>query len=173
MRLLAQREQYAYRVLGLDWHSPGTKWDPPGNKPYQLKDFIPSDYDFDPKEWMGEGMEEGEEWNPQQPTGKWYHTSPYQLKPGDRLRPSRDLPEGYTPGGADWYGGNNWNRRNYVWMSPSLEDAKWWQNWAGHGSRVYEVHPGDRPQRWNYNGGPGWVAPHATIKRELTPEELK
>jgi glutaredoxin-like protein NrdH len=102
-------------------------------------------------------------------SGKWYHVSPYDLPPGTRLVPRG----GSSPGGEGEHSFYNYdrsrrNRPNYVWLSPNLNKARSWRNWAGGSqSHVYEVHPGDRPQPWNFNGMDGWVAPHATIKRKV------
>jgi len=127
---------------------------------FKLKEMLPGDLD-----WLEEGGNPAA-YLPQEPSGKWYHTSPYEMKPGDRIVPG-GAP---SPGGeGEWsfYEKGKSNRPNHVWLSRNPDEAKWWRNWAGHGANIYEVKPGDRPQPWNLSGGQGWVAPHATVVRKL------
>ena len=127
---------------------------------FKLKEMIPGDLD-----WLEEGGNPAT-YLPEKPSGKWYHTSPYEMKPGDRIVPG-GAP---SPGGeGEWsfYEKGKSNRPNHVWLSRNPDEAKWWRNWAGHGANIYEVKPGDRPQPWNLSGGQGWVAPHATVIRKV------
>lgn len=166
-RIVTAKEQFEMLSpwrTAMEWHSepwmPGTA---AGNDTFKLKDHLPSDYDFlnpggtQPKYKKQMGL-------PLDPTGKWYHVSPHKLNPGDQIVPSG----GQSPS-SDFYGGDNWNRQYHVWMSPSVENANWWRdNWIGKDSYVYEVKPGDKPQPWNFSGNDGWVAPSATVTREIT-----
>ena len=148
----------------MEWHSePWLPGNAAGNDTFKLKDHLPSDYDFlnpggtQPKYKRQMGF-------PLDPTGKWYHVSPHKLNPGDQIVPSG----GQSPS-SDFYGADNWNRQYHVWMSPNVESANWWRdNWTGKDSYIYEVKPGDRPQPWNFSGNDGWVAPSATVTREIT-----
>jgi hypothetical protein len=159
MKILTALERVAIWYQALDYHSPDAQ------QPFRVKDHIPSDYDFmDGKQ--------GEPYHPlsdstqdESQSGKWYHVSPHPLAPGARVVPHG----GSSPGGDDFYGTNNYNRQNHVWMSPNINKAKFWQNqdWA-QGSHLYEVKPGARPQPWEGSGIEGWVAPHATVTREIT-----
>lgn len=155
----------------MDYHSPGA------DQPWQLKQHLPSD-----EEWLTPqsplqsteqiadypGQKTLQNRNENQ-TGKWFHVTKQQLQPGTKL----------TPGGgsglhstnpAQWQGDP---RNNHVWMSPNYDKARYWMNWIGPQSHIYEVHPGDKPQPWNLNGEEGWVAPHATVSREVTPSRAE
>ena len=158
MQILKQADTFAWRIA-LDWHSHGKP------RSWQLRHRIPSDLNWleEPKPFDRPGEVT---YKPTPTSGKWYHTTAYDLKPGDRLTPGG----GMSPGGeGEWsyYKGPKANRANYVWLSPNLDEANFWRDWAGSGAKVYEVHPGDRPQPWEANGWQGWVVPHATIKREV------
>lgn len=141
----------------------------------QIKDIVPSDNNWlepdspfqepenvpsDPVDYLRHNNE---------PSGSWFHVSPRELAPGTRL----------TPGGGsglhdtapqEWaQGGGMSNRRNHVWLAPNYTKAKFWHSQSGPDAHIYEVKPGDKPQRWNYTGSEGWVAPHAHVIQDVTP----
>lgn len=159
-RIVTAREQYEMLA--------------PWRTAVQIKDIVPSDFDWlepgsvfqhpenvptDPVDYTQHNNE---------PSGSWFHVSPRPLEPGTRL----------TPGGAsglhdtsgDWGEESSLrNRRNHVWIAPNYTKAKFWHSQSSPDARIYEVKPGDKPQRWNYTGSEGWVVPHAHVIRDVTP----
>lgn len=156
---------------GMDWHSTEGRgrFDvaPRGDDPFTLKDHLPADYGLlNPRGYEPTYEHQdppyrlrGEE------SGKWYHNSPKEYQPGDRITP----PKGPSQAHPEWYTNDLKNRRNYVWLSPNQDSAQRWSDWTGGAnSHTYEVHPGDRPQAWNYDVNQGYVAPHAIVKKVLS-----
>lgn len=147
----------------------------------KLKDLLPTDNSFlERTEATGINPEYGassfDTWmntRPQGPT-KWYHVSPAELNEGDHIVP------GGGPETTDFYQSapdnpknplppyDKSNRRDHVWVSPDLESA---QNWSRtlNAPNIYEVHPGDSPQAWNFRGNDGYVTPKARVKKRISP----
>lgn len=180
MQILKQAEQWPFRCA-LEYHSPGAQ------RPFELKEHLPTDYDWlepgsiEPQYQgagnMGSGpMGMGRQWDTTQ-SGKWYHVSPQALQPGTDLVPHGGEGMHHHVHPELWEAGQSpvRDRNNYVWMSPNVNMARdwaqlWKKNWPGTGGdnlHLYEVHPRDKPQGWNYTGEEGYVAPHATVLREL------
>ena len=146
----------------------------------QIKDIVPSDLNWlepdspfkEPDDVPNEPVDYGE--HNDEPSGKWFHVSPHKLQPGTRLTPGGGSGLHDTVPG-DWGKESPFrNRRNHLWLAPNMEKAKFWRSQLG-GGHVYEVKPGDKPQRWNYTGSEGWVAPHAHVVKEvpLTRQERR
>jgi hypothetical protein len=168
MKILTALERVAIWHVALDYHSPD-------QRPFQLKDHVPSDLDFlepgsNQSKYTGQtpGFPGIEAWD-STPTGKWFHVSPHPLQPGTKLTPQGG--KGLDTGGFNFLGPDSpyRSRGNQVWISPNFDKARMWMHYMGPESHVYEVHPGDTPQPWNASGAEGYVTPHATVTREVTP----
>lgn len=122
--------------------------------------------------------------DPAKANDKWYHVSPEKLKPGDKITPHGappSWPEFYDkqegdaePGDEDYLPPyDNSNRLNHVFISPNLTESNMWSDKL-NAPNVYEVKPGDKPDRWNFDGHyNGWVTPHAHVTREVSREEMQ
>ena len=131
----------------LDWMEPRE-----GNPNPAYREFSPYDTDI-PRDRPG-----------------WFHVSPHKIDVGQKITPS-----GGESSNADWYDSGSSNRGNYVWLSPSAQWARAWSTLPnmGENPHFYQVHPGDTPQRWNFDGDDGWVAPDARVLKELTRDEIE
>ena len=155
------------RKQAMDWHSPAVgRSQLPGDAKWEVRHKIPADLDYLSDESYDPYHEPGDRprfaVDPPQPHSKWYHTTPAELQPGDRI-----TPRGGPSPDESYYELGRENRPNHVWLSPNPNTAFLWKDWAGDNSHIYEVHPGDTPQAWGLNQGAGFVAPHATVKRRV------
>ena len=155
------------RKQAMDWHSPAVgRSQLPGDAKWEVRHKIPADLDYLSDESYDPYHEPGDRprfaVDPPQPHSKWYHTTPAELQPGDRI-----TPRGGPSPDERYYELGRENRPNHVWLSPNPNTAFLWKDWAGDNSHIYEVHPGDTPQAWGLPQGAGFVAPHATVKRRV------
>jgi hypothetical protein len=92
--------------------------------------------------------------------GIWFHASPHERSAGTVLTPGG----GESPrAGCSYSNQPDFVDRNasYVWVSPSLRDAREWravmgEDYAGddyHPAHIYEVKPHDTPEYWGEDEG--------------------